>query len=425
MLDRKFLVENEDHVQSNLLKRGEDFSKHISELLVLEKQRIEALQQVEHIRHERKSLQEQFKKDHSDELKIKLKNLSDQLKDQETKLKDYEELADEKLVIIPNLLNPKVPTGSTSEENVEVFRYEKDLEKRKDIQVIPHWKIQGKEHGIDLDRGAKIAGARFFVLRGDFARLERALINFMLETQLANGYKEVTVPYMASYASLFGAGQFPKFIEDVFKIEGHDLYTIPTAEVPLVNMYQNEVLDEKDLDISMCAFSPCFRSEAGSYGLDTKGLFRLHQFHKIELVKITHPDRSEEALEKMVVDARQILELLGIPYRVVMLCSGDTGFASMMTYDIEVWINSQRNFREISSISNCGDFQSRRAKIRFRPSHPEKKKKTEYVHTLNGSGLAVGRTFLALVEYFQDGKNRIEIPEVLQPYMGGQTHIEW
>jgi seryl-tRNA synthetase len=425
MLDRKFILEQESLVVSNLAKRGEDFGKHIAEFLVLEKQRREVLQQAENIRHERKSLQEQFRTDHSDELKLKLKSISDRLKEIETRLKDFDQLSEEKLVMIPNLLHPKVPTGSTSEENVEVFKDEKDLAKRKDVGVIPHWQLTGKKNAVDFDRAAQMSSARFFSLRGDFAKLERALINFMLDTHQKNGYTEMVVPYFANYQSLFGTGQFPKFMSDVFKIEGRDLYPIPTAEVSLVNLYRDTILEEKELDISVCAFSPCFRSEAGSYGLDTKGLIRLHQFHKVELVKITHPDRSETEHAAMLQDAKRILDLLGLPYRVVMLCSGDTGFSSMITYDIEVWVPSQRQYREISSVSNCGDFQSRRAKIRYRHTDSQGHKKTQLVHTLNGSGLAVGRTFLALVEYFQDGQGGIEIPEVLIPYMGGQRHIQW
>ena len=233
------------------------------------------------------------------------------------------------------------------------------------------------------------------------------------------------VPYFANSTSFIGTGQFPKFVQDVFKIEGRNLYAIPTAEVSLVNIFQNQVVDEKHLDISVTAFSPCFRSEAGSYGVDTKGLMRLHQFHKVELVKITHPDRSDKALDQLVLDARHILDLLELPYRIVTLCSGDTGFASALTYDIEVWVPSSQDFREISSCSNCRDFQARRAKIRYRSTSQDAGQKTDFVHTLNGSGLAVGRTFLALVEYYQEGKNTVKIPLALQPYMGGQKEIRW
>lgn len=424
MLDRRFVVDNENEIKHNLAKRGENFSQQISEMVVFEKQRREMLQKVETIRHERKGLQQEFQRDHSEEMKEKLKAISDRIKDIEGKLKDIDEQIQEKLGQLPNVLDAKVPSGSTSDENVEVFRDEKDLDRKREVQAISHAELQGSVHRIDFDRSAKVAGSRFAYLSGDFARLERALINFMLETHRGRGYRELMVPYMANYRSLFGTGQFPKLIDDTFKVKGWDLYPIPTAEVSLVNYFQNEILDEKDLDISVVAFSPCFRSEAGSYGLDTKGLIRLHQFHKVELVKITHPERSFDALDQMVMDARHILDLLELPYRVVMLCSGDIGFASTLTYDIEVWVRSQQMFREISSLSNCNDFQARRAKIRFRPRRGGDKK-TAFVHTLNGSGLAVGRTLVALVEYYQEADHRIIIPEVLRPFMGGQEVIDW
>jgi seryl-tRNA synthetase len=423
MLDRKYIIDNEAQVVKNLAKRGADFAKHIQELITLEKKRRSLLQESEQIRHDRKSLQEQFRTDHSEPLKRKLKAISDKLKEIEGVIEDYGKQADEKALLLPNVLHEKVPIGSTSEENIEVYRDEKNLSQHKERQVIPHWEIKGQKHTIDFERASKIASSRFFSLSGDFARLERALINMMLDAHRSRGYQEKVVPYFANANSFIGTGQFPKFTEDVFKIEGRDLYSIPTAEVPLVNLYQNTIIEERHLDIAMVAFSPCFRSEAGSYGVDTKGLMRLHQFHKVELVKITHPDRSDEGLEKLVMDARHILDLLELPYRVVTLCSGDIGFASALTYDIEVWVPSSQSFREISSCSNCLDFQARRAKIRYRPKGTGTK--PSFAHTLNGSGLAVGRTFLALVEYYQTEAHKIAIPAVLQPYMGGQKEIVW
>ncbi len=425
MLDRKWIIENEALAKSNLLKRGEDFGTQIEDLVAIEKKRVNLLQEVEQLRFERNQIQVEFRKGPTDELKEQSKILSVRLKDLEETLKQQDEETQNRLLALPNILHQEVPCGSTSDENVEVARDEKGLNSRKHITSVPHFQLQGKTHQIDFEHATKISGARFSSLKGDFARLERALINFMLDTHRGHGYTEMMVPYMVNYTSMLSSGQFPKMEEDAFKVQDRDLYLIPTAEVSLINHFQNQVLEEKELDVSLVAFSPCFRAEAGSYGVDTRGLIRLHQFHKIELVKVVHPDRSYEAFEQIVADARRVLDLLELPYRVMLLCSGDIGFSSSLTYDLEVWVQSQKTYREISSVSNCGDFQARRAKIRYRPKSGNDKKKTSFVHTLNGSGLAVGRTLLALSEYYQDGEGRIAIPEVLQPYLGGQKVIEW
>ena len=316
---------------------------------------------------------------------------------------------------IPNVPHESVPVGRSSDDNVEVRR---DGEPRKfDFGPKAHWDL-GPELGIlDLERAAKITGARFALYWDMGAKLERALINFMLDVHTReHGYTEVLPPFMVNSRSLFGTGQLPKFKEDLFKCEGHDFWLIPTAEVPVTNIYAGETLDAAALPVKLCAYTPCFRSEAGSYGRDVRGIIRVHQFQKVELVKFAHPDTSYDELEKLTADAEDVLRRLGLPFRTVVLCTGDTGFGSAKTYDIEVWLPGQNAYKEISSCSNYEAFQARRAGIRFRSG-----KKAEFVHTLNGSGLAAGRTWVAIVENYQQKDGTVVIPEALRPYLNAET----
>jgi seryl-tRNA synthetase len=311
---------------------------------------------------------------------------------------------------IPNFPDDSVPAGTDEEDNVEL---EKVLEPRVfDFTPKEHWELAEKNGWIDFERGVKLAKSRFSVLRGEAARMERALISFFLDTNATKGFEELCVPFLNNAAMLQGTGQLPKFGDDLFKIEDEDLYLIPTAEVPLTNLYNDEILAEKELPVLMTGYTPCFRKEAGSAGRDTRGMIRQHQFDKVEMVAIAHPDRSDEVFDMMVQNASNLLTALGLPHRIVELCGGDLGFSAAKTIDLEVWLPGQNRYREISSISNTRDFQARRAKIRFKDG-----KKNRLVHTLNGSALAVGRTLIAIMENYQNEDGSIEIPEVLQHYM--------
>ncbi|MEM3422435.1 MAG: serine--tRNA ligase [Candidatus Bilamarchaeaceae archaeon] len=316
------------------------------------------------------------------------------------------------LLTIPAIPHSSVPVGKDEKDNVEVRRWGTPQKKAED--VLSHYEIGLKTDLIDYERGVKLAEHRFSVLKGDLAKLERALINFMLSVQITHGYKEYALPYLVNTKTMTGTGQLPKFAEELYKCKDDDLWLIPTAEVPLTNLYAGEIIEEKNLPLKLTAFTPCFRREAGAYGKDIHGLIRQHQFDKVELVKIAHPENSYDELETLTLDAERILQLLDLPYRTVLLCTGDMGFASTKTYDIEVWLPSENRYREISSCSNCGDFQARRANIKYRG----KDGKLHYVHTLNGSGLAVGRTLLAILENYQEDKSIIKIPKVLQDFMG-------
>jgi seryl-tRNA synthetase len=333
--------------------------------------------------------------------------------DEQTKALDdqFREL----LAGIPNLPHESVPVGGGPEDNIEVRRCGEP--RRFDFEPKAHWDL-GPDLGIlDLERAAKITGARFAVYWGAGARLERALINFMLDVHTReHGYTEVLPPFMVNSASLFGTGNLPKFADDLFKCEEHDFWLIPTAEVPVTNLYRDEILEAERLPVSLCAYTPCFRSEAGSYGRDVRGIIRQHQFQKVELVKFTRPEESYDQLEKLTADAEDILSRLGLPFRTVVLCTGDMGFSSAKTYDIEVWLPGQNGYKEISSCSNFEAFQARRAGIRFKGA----KGKSEFLHTLNGSGLAVGRTWVAIVENYQQKDGSVLIPEALQPYVGAE-----
>jgi seryl-tRNA synthetase len=338
-----------------------------------------------------------------------------QIAAQDEQVKAIEEQFRDLLAGIPNLPHESVPVGKSADDNVEVRR---DGQPRAfDFEPKAHWDL-GAELGIlDLERAAKITGARFALYWDMGAKLERALTNFMLDVHTReHGYTEVLPPFMVNSASLFGTGQLPKFKEDLFKCEGHDFWLIPTAEVPVTNIYREETLDGDALPIQLCAYTPCFRSEAGSYGRDVRGIIRVHQFQKVELVKFTRPEQSYEELEKLTADAEDILRRLGLPFRTMALCTGDMGFSSAKTYDIEVWLPGQNGFKEISSCSNFEAFQARRAGIRFRGG-----KKAEYAHTINGSGLAVGRTWVAIVENYQQKDGSVIIPEALRPYLNQEV----
>jgi len=338
----------------------------------------------------------------------RIKELEGERKDVETRWQDF-------LDRIPNLPAEGVPPGKDEEENKEVKRWGEPT--RFDFEPLPHWELGENLDIIDVKRGAKVAGSRFYFMKNEGALLERALTNFFLDFHTQNhSYRELVPPFMANPDSLFGVGQLPKFKEDMFRVENNGFYLIPTAEVPLTNLHRDEILEEKDLPIKICSYSPCFRAEAGAHGRDTRGIIRQHQFNKVELVNLVHPDKSFEQLEILVSEAEKMLELLELPYRRVILCGGDLGFSAAFTYDLEVWLPSSEKYREISSCSNFTDFQARRIGLRFRP---EDGGKSRFLHTLNGSGLAVGRTVAAIIENCQDKKGRIHIPGVLKDYMRG------
>ena len=349
-----------------------------------------------------------------------MREVSSKIKELDKEKAGYEEKLNSILMEIPNIPHPSVPIGKNEEDNTLVKEVGEPV--KFDFEPKAHWDL-GENLGIlDFERAAKIAGARFPLYMGAGSRLERALINFMLDIHTTeHGYREILPPFMVNRKSMTGTGQLPKFEEDLFKLEGWDYYLIPTAEVPVTNIFQDEVLNGEDLPIYFTAYTPCFRSEAGSYGKDTRGLIRQHQFNKVELVKFALPENSYEELETLLKNAETILERLELPYRVITLCTGDLGFSSAKTYDIEVWMPYQNKYREISSCSNFEDFQARRANIRFKTKG---KKGTRLVHTLNGSGLAVGRTFAAICENFQQEDGSIVIPEALRPYLGGMKKIE-
>ncbi|MBD2126343.1 serine--tRNA ligase [Microcoleus sp. ZQ-A2] len=350
-------------------------------------------------------------RDEGNQVKALLSELEPQEKDLKSQIESL-------LLALPNLPSESTPMGKSEEENVEVRRWGDEYIPPQDAKILPHWEIGEKLGILNFERAVKVAQSRFVSLVGAGAALERALISFMLDQQTASGYVEVIPPILINTQSLTATGQLPKFAEESFKCDSDDLWLAPTAEVPLTNLYRDEVLEASQLPIYHCAYTPCFRREAGSYGRDTKGLIRLHQFNKVELVKLVHPSTSYEELEKLVQNAAGILEALKLPYRVVALCSGDMGFSSAKTYDLEVWLPSSGKYREISSCSNCTDFQARRGNIRFKEAG---KKGTQFVHTLNGSGLAVGRTMSAVLENYQQPDGTVKIPDVLQPYLGREV----
>lgn len=418
MLDLRFVSSNLELVKTALAHRN--LALDLKGFEELDKKRRAIISQVESLRHKQKlanqELQERKKrKEDVTGLLSELKGLSECIKELDEDLRKVQEEITSILMEIPNIPDETVPVGRDETENVVVREWGKRPEFA--FKPKPHWEIGEKLGILDIPRATKITGSRFALLIGLGSKLERALINFMLDIHTKeHGYKEVWPPFMVNSQSMTGTGQLPKFKEDLFKLEAWDYYLIPTAEVPVTNIHREEILDEKDLPIKYVAYSPCFRAEAGSHGKDTRGIIRQHQFDKVELVKFTRPEESMEELESLTKDAEDILRRLGLHYRVVCLCTGDLGFSSAKTYDLEVWMPGQESYREISSCSNFKDFQARRADIRFKR---REQKGTRLVHTLNGSGLAVGRTFAAILENYQQEDGSVLIPEALRPYMDG------
>ncbi len=423
MLDIKFIRSNIDQVE-NMLK-ARNTSVDLAGFKELEEQRRNLISKSESLKAERnaknKEIAAKRKSGEIDNSLIEeMQTISKEIKTLDSKLKEIEEKLEKIALNIPNMLHESVPAGKDEKDNTvyKVWGEKPEF----DFEPKEHWELGEKLDILDFERAAKLTGARFSLYKGLGAQLERALINFMLDIHTTeHGYTEILPPFIVNRRTMTGTGQLPKFEEDLFKLEGFDYYLIPTAEVPVTNIFSNEILNEKDLPIYYTAYTPCFRSEAGSYGKDTRGLIRQHQFNKVELVKFSKPEESYNELEKLLENAEEILKKLNIHYRVVTLCSGDTGFSAAKTYDIEVWLPGQNRYREISSCSNFEDFQARRAKIRFKRKG---KKGTEFVHTLNGSGLAVGRTFVAILENYQQEDGSIVIPEVLRKYMGGKEVIK-
>ncbi|MFO7987832.1 MAG: serine--tRNA ligase [Desulfatiglandaceae bacterium] len=422
MLDLKFVRSNLETIRKMLEDRGYDLD--IFRFEALDKERRERLTALEALRHRRNRVSDEIadmKKKGEDASGVisEMKAVSTEIKEKEEALSEVEEALNEMRMVMPNMPDPSVRIGKDETDNPVVRRWGEIRDF--DFEPAPHWEL-GENSGIlDFGRAAKLAGARFVLYRGAGARLERALINFMLQIHTEDhGYEEILPPFMVNAASMTGTGQLPKFKEDLFKAEGWDLYLIPTAEVPVTNIHREETLEDQDLPVRYVAYTPCFRSEAGSYGKDTRGLIRQHQFNKVELVKFVKPENSPDELEKLTRDAEEILRRLELPYQVVSLCTGDLGFSAAKTYDLEVWLPGQGLYREISSCSNFMDFQARRAGIRFRRKGASG---TELVHTLNGSGLAVGRTLVAILENYQQADGRVTVPEALRPHMGGVETI--
>ncbi len=418
MLDMTWVREHLDVLASALQDRGARIS--FDEFSALDTARRTALREVETLKAGRNKDSEQIaalKRERKDAASLieEVRRRGERIKELDARIAEIEASLESWLLTVPNIPHESVPKGRSGDDNVEVRRWGKPA--TFDFEPLPHWEIGTRLGILDFERAAKIVGARFAVYTGAGARLERALINFMLDLHTReHGYTEVLPPLMVNTAAMTGTGQLPKFADDLFRVEKAGYWLIPTAEVPLTNLHREEFLDGARLPLSYTAFTPCFRSEAGSYGKDVKGLIRQHQFNKIELVKFTRPEESFEALERLTRDAETVLQRLGLPYRVVSLCTGDIGFASTKTYDLEVWLPSYKAYREISSCSNCGDFQARRASIRFRRGPGAK---AEFAHTLNGSGLAVGRTLVAILENGQRKDGGVAIPEALHGYFGG------
>ena len=424
MLDIKLLRNNFEEVEKALSNRNETFD--LSKFKSLDENRRNLLAELEALKAEQNTVSKkipQMKKEGQDVTAVleEMKVLSDKVKELNGKVSEVETELNDYMLTIPNIPNPTVPLGMTDEDNVEIRKF---MEPTKfDFEPKAHWDL-GSDLGIvDPETAAKVSGSRFTFYRGLGAKLERAITNFFLDTHtLKHGYEEVFPPFMVSRESMIGTGQLPKFEEDAYKVtgDGKEYFLVPTAEVPVTNMYREQILDGNKLPIKHCAYTACFRAEAGSAGRDTRGLIRQHQFNKVELVKFTKPEDSYEELEKLTADAEEVLQLLGLPYRVVKICFGDLGFTAAMKYDIEVWMPSYNRYVEISSCSNFEEFQARRANIKYKDNVKDKAK---YVHTLNGSGVAVGRTTAAILENYQQADGSIKIPEVLVPYMNGMTEI--
>ena len=418
MLDIKRIRTDFDGVASKLATRGVT-AESLENIKKLDAKRREILVTVEELKAERNTVsaeiaQAKRNKENVDDKIAAMQKLSADVKNLDAELLEIDEKLNAILAVLPNTPHDSVPVGVDEEENVEVRRW--GTPREFNFEPKAHWDLGEDLDILDWERGAKVTGARFLFYKNLGARLERALYNFMLDEHITEGYQEIITPYMVNRDSMYGTGQYPKFKEDTFELTDTNYVLIPTAEVPLTNYYRNEILEEKDLPIYFTAMSPSFRSEAGSAGRDTRGLIRLHQFHKVEMVKFATPEQSYDELEKMTANAENILQKLGLPYRVLSLCTGDMGFSAAKTYDLEVWIPAQNAYREISSCSNTEDFQARRAQIRYRDAAEGKVK---LLHTLNGSGLAVGRTVAAILENYQNEDGSVTIPEVLRPYMGG------
>lgn len=421
MLDIKMIRQNTDEIKERLATRGVKAEK-IDALLEKDKRRRELLVETEGLKQKRNEVSAEIanakrnKQDATDAIKemrevgAKIKSLDEELEEVEATVKDMASR-------LPNLPNPTIPVGPDESANVELRKV--GTPREFDFEPKAHWDI-GEDLGIlDFDRGAKVSGARFVYYKGLGARLERAVYNFMLDEHAKEGYTEMLPPYIVNAQTMYGTGQFPKFKEDVYQVNGEDMTLIPTAEVPLTNYYRDEVIPMEKLPVYFTALTPCFRSEAGSAGRDTRGLIRMHQFNKVEMVKFSKPENSYDELEKMTQNAGNIMEKLGLPYHVITLSTGDMGFSAAMTHDLEVWMPAQNKYREISSCSNCEDFQARRAHIQYRDENG----KLNFVHTLNGSGLAVGRTVAAILENYQNEDGFVTVPEALRPYLGGLEKI--
>jgi seryl-tRNA synthetase len=422
VLDLKFVREHWEEVKEKVGRRGQAIDW--DSFARLDAERREILRETELLRAQRNQVSDLIagkkkkKEDASPEI-AQMKEVSSRIKELEVKLNAIEEDLRGILMVIPNIPHESVVIGQEEADNLEMRRWGKIPEFS--FTPRPHWEIGETLDILDFDRGAKITGARFTLYKDGGARMERALMNFMLDLHTgSHGYREVLPPFLVNRKTMTGTGQLPKFEEDLFKLDEPDYFLIPTAEVPVTNIHQDEILTEEELPLCYTAYTPCFRKEAGSYGKDTRGLIRQHQFNKVELVKFTTPEASYAELESLTEDAEEVLKRLGIPYRVVMLCTGDLGFSAAKTYDLEAWLPGQGAYKEISSCSNFEDFQARRANIRYRPKG---KKGTEFVHTLNGSGLAIGRTLVAILENYQNEDGSVTIPEVLRSYMGGAGKI--
>ncbi|MEA4825610.1 serine--tRNA ligase [Clostridium sp. JNZ J1-5] len=426
MLDLKRIRNNPEEIKKLMEGRGEDFdSKLIDDVVSLDERRREILVEVEQLKSKRNSESTQIgklKKEGKDVSGVmaEMKELADKIKEHDVELSEVDEKIKYIMLRIPNIPNPNVPEGKTDEDNVEIRKWGDP--RKFDFESKAHWDI-GVDLGLlDFERAGKIAGSRFTVYKGLGARLERAIINYFLDMHtIEHGYLEILPPYMVNRDSMIGTGQLPKFEEDAFKVENNGYFLIPTAEVPVTNLYRDEILNGDELPLKHAAYSACFRAEAGSAGRDTRGLVRQHQFNKVELVKFAKPEQSYDELEKLTHDAEEVLQGLGLPYRVVRICKGDLGFTAALKYDIEVWMPSYNRYVEISSCSNFEDFQARRANIRYRE---DAKSKPEFIHTLNGSGVAVGRTVAAILENYQNEDGTVTIPEVLRPYMRNEEVLK-
>jgi seryl-tRNA synthetase len=416
MLDARFVRENIGTLKNSLENRN--YILPLDEFLTTEEKRRSLQRESEELRNKRNVVTDEIailkiKKQDASGLIEEMKSVARKIKELGEKIKVLEEKTNDFLLNVPNIPHETVPIGKDETENIEIRRWGEP--KQFDFEPLNHWDIGEILEIIDFERASKIAGARFSLTKGLGAKLERSLMNFMLDLNTSKGYKEVFPPIIVNRESMTGTGQLPKFEMELFRITDPEFYLIPTAEVPVTNIHRDEILSEKDLPIYYTAYTPCFRREAGSYGKDVRGLIRQHQFNKVELVKFVKPEDSYKELESLTKDAEDILQKLGLPYRVVALCTGDLGFAASKTYDLEVWLPGQQRYREVSSCSNFTDFQARRANIRFKR---EGKKGTEFVHTLNGSSLAIGRTLVAILENYQQKDGSVIVPEVLKPYMG-------